>query len=280
MTMQATIEAADLNREIADFMGIYDQRPLHRNLGGMRFNHSFATWFILKTLKPRFVIESGVWQGHSTWLIERACDAKLYCLDINFSHLIFRSRKATYIQKDFAECSWPDVDPAATVCFFDDHQNAYARLKDLRWAGFSRAIFEDNFPCGEGDCYTLRHMLDGFGHEEIQMSKNYFGDAQTQQHRRFLENVLRSVGPRQQVIARANTEDRQLFARNCKEYFEFPPVALNARSDWGPAYEGAYKARAPIYSQDALPQALRALVAKDPAEFGYSYIAYVELNEA
>src|SRR5262249_40062710 len=160
------------SRAVAEFSALYAKRPIPQNIGGMRFNHSFATWFILKTLNPKTVIESGVWQGHSTWLIEQACPgAKLYCLDPNFSQLVYRSPSATYIGTDFADCDWQDVDRVSALCFFDDHQNAYARLKDLRWAGFTRAIFEDNFPCGEGDCYTLRHMLNGFGHVQLQMSK-------------------------------------------------------------------------------------------------------------
>ena len=281
MTMEAIVAAADMKREVADFMTVYARRPIRENVCGMRFNHSFATWFILKSLKPRFVIESGVWQGHSTWLIEQACpDAKLFCLDLDFSRLVFRSSAATYIQKDFAECAWPDIERAATVCFFDDHQNAYQRLKDLRWAGLTRAIVEDNFPCGEGDCYTLRHMQNGFGHEQLQMSKNYRGNTVEQLHRRFLERILRKFGPRQQLIVPANDEDRELFARNCKEYFEFPPVALTKLTYWGVPYEGAYAAKMPIYAEQELPEDLRALVARDAAEFGFCYIAYVELNGA
>jgi hypothetical protein len=177
-SMQAVVESADLKASVADFMKVYAQRPIPKNNGGMRYNHSFATWFILSSLKPNTVIESGVFQGHSTWLIEHACPtARLYCLDLDFSNLVYRSPTATYIKKDFAECGWQNVDRASSVCFFDDHQNAHHRLKDMRWAGFTRAIVEDNFPCGEeGDCYTLKHMLSGFGHQHLQMSKAYLGN--------------------------------------------------------------------------------------------------------
>jgi hypothetical protein len=278
-TMKAVVGAADIRRDVAEFMPIYARRPISRNVGGMRFNHSFATWFMLRSLKPRFVVESGVWQGHSTWLIEQACpDAKLFCLDLDFSQVVFRSVKATYIQKDFAECVWPGVEPSSTICFFDDHQNSYSRLKDLRWAGFTRAIFEDNFPCGTGDCYSLRQMLSGTGHEELQMSKNYLGDAQAQQRRKIMETALWSIRPRQQLLVRPNTEDRELFYPNCREYFEFPPVALNEVNDAGELYAGVFAAATPIYANDELPQALSDLIAADPAEFSYTYIAYVELT--
>jgi hypothetical protein len=277
-TMRAAVGSADMRRAVAEFVPVYARRPIAKNIGGMRFNHSFATWFMLRALKPCFVIESGVWQGHSTWLIEQACpDAAIFCLDLDFSHVAFKSAKATYINRDFAECAWLGVDPSSTVCFFDDHQNEYARLKDLHWAGFTRAIFEDNYPCGTGDCYSLRKMLSGAGHERLQMSKSHLGDASAQQRQKAMESALWSIRPRQQFLVRANTEDRDLFAPNCKEYFEFPPVALHKVNDAGEPYDGVLASEQPIYTNDDLPKELRDLVTTDPTELGYTYIAYVEL---
>lgn len=161
---------------IPEFLDLYSRKPITDNSGGMGFNHSFATWYMLRELQPSTVIESGVWKGHSTWLIERACpDAQLYPLDLNFSRLEYKSEKATYIQEDFARCDWSGIDPETTVGFFDDHQNAYARLKELWWVGIRHAIFEDNFPCGQGDCYSLRHVQAGYGHPHLQMSAGYRG---------------------------------------------------------------------------------------------------------
>jgi hypothetical protein len=60
--------------------------------------------------------------------------------------------------------------------------------------------------------------------------------------------VLRLFGPRQQLIVPANTSERDLFGRNCKEYFEFLPIALGNVSQWGIPYGGGYKAKKPIYS--------------------------------
>jgi hypothetical protein len=280
-TIEAAFEAADIERDICEFLKVYDRRPIRPNEGGMRLNHSFATWFILKTLRPATVIESGVYRGHSTWLIEQACpNARLFSLDPDLSHLVYRSSKSTYLSKDFAECSFADVDPAEVVCFFDDHQNAYQRLKDLRWAGITRAIFEDNYPCGEGDCYTLRHVLKGFGHDHIEMSQKYLGHWPRRWRRRMLEWVLRSVGPAQHVITSPNTVDRELFQRNCAEFFEFPPIVLNRQNDWDGLYDGHYAAKAPICAGGLLPKEVGALVASDPTEASYNFIAYVELKRS
>jgi hypothetical protein len=279
VSMERALASSDLGLEISRFNQVYAGRPLRRNLGGMRYNHSFALWFMLRALKPEIVIESGVWQGHSTWLIEQACpDARLICLDIDFSRLLYKSAKADYIQKDFAECSWTDVAADQAVCFFDDHQNAYQRLKDMRWAGFTRAIFEDNYPCGEGDFYSLRQMLKGCGHPHLQLSEKYMGDEDQRQRRQMFEDVIRVAGPRQQLLVPPNGEDKAMFERNCRAYFEFPPVALTANpSTWSAGYEGDYEAKPPLFSGDGLPDDLKALMASDAGEFDYNYIAFVEL---
>jgi hypothetical protein len=278
--MNAPFDLTPTANDVRTFAELYAGRPLKKNLGGMRFNHSFATWFILKTLQPATVVESGVWQGHSTWLIEQACpDARLFCLDVDFSHLLYQSPRATYIQKDFAQCSWKGVDTDNSLCFFDDHQNAYQRLKDMRWAGFKRAIFEDNHPCGEGDCYSLRHVLAGFGHPHIQMSPNFQGSPQQREQRETFESVIKVAGARQQLLVDPNTDDSDLFERNRKTYFEFPPVALTAMSPvWNKPYEGSYAGPLPLFEPSALPPEVARLMAWDESEFAYSFIAYVELN--
>ena len=66
MRMQAAVDSADIRRKIEEFVAVYERRPIRPNIGGMRFNHSFATWYILKTLNPHFIIEF--------WCVARALD--------------------------------------------------------------------------------------------------------------------------------------------------------------------------------------------------------------
>ena len=63
----------EILKEIKIFCSLYDKRPIKNNIGGMMFNHAFALYFILKKTKPDLVIESGVFKGQSTWLIEKSC---------------------------------------------------------------------------------------------------------------------------------------------------------------------------------------------------------------
>jgi hypothetical protein len=269
----------DAKSRIGDFIAIYRGRPVKDNRGGMSFNHSFATWYMLLTLRPESVIESGIWKGHSTWLIEQACpQASIYCLDIDFSRLEYKSKRATYLQRDFAQCDWSSINPETTVAFFDDHQNAYARLKDMYWSGIVRAIFEDNFPCGEGDCYSLRHILNGYGHRAIQMSDKYRHGVKYHLKKWIFEKIVRRAGARQQLLVEPNTEDRSNFLKRARAYVEFPPVIRKDKTQWGTNWTGYYESEPPLMTGDSFYSEFERFSDEDPGAFDYGYIAYVELD--
>jgi len=66
------------------FWELYETRPILHNDGGMRTPQLFAVWSILRALEPELVVESGVWKGLSTWLIEKACpSARVISIDID-----------------------------------------------------------------------------------------------------------------------------------------------------------------------------------------------------
>ena len=93
----------DVQNNFDEFALIYSKAPVNDNAGGMKAPHAFASWFMLKMLQPKTIIESGVWKGQGTWLLEQACpSADIISLDINLGNLIYRSPKATYIEKDFS----------------------------------------------------------------------------------------------------------------------------------------------------------------------------------
>ena len=125
----------------------------------------FAVWFMVKQLSPDLIVESGIWKGQSTWLLEKACpDAKLVSIDLNLGRRQYISDHAIYSDKDFSEHDWSDVTDRSLV-FFDDHQNAYKRLQQCKWFGFKHIIFEDNYPVKQGDCYSLKKAFSNAGFE-------------------------------------------------------------------------------------------------------------------
>ena len=150
----------DLLNSLDEFMEFYKKRPLKTNRGGMGSPHCFATYFMMKYLNKPFIIESGVWKGQSTWLIENICpESKLLCIDPNLHYRQFISKKAEYTKIDWKYLNIKN--PENILCFFDDHQNAFERVKLAVKRGYKHLIFEDNYPIGQGDCLSLKQILEG-----------------------------------------------------------------------------------------------------------------------
>lgn len=123
----------DFLQHVDAFLNIYPNRPLLTNSGGMGMNHCFGLFAVLRHVRPSLVVESGVWRGQSTWVIEQAVpEAEIVCIDPSPDQRVYTASSASYLREDFAAVDWTDVNPTDAVCFFDDHQNAYARLMEMR----------------------------------------------------------------------------------------------------------------------------------------------------
>jgi hypothetical protein len=234
---------ADLIAEIDPFLAVYPGRPLADNPGGMGAPHCFYVWFLLRRLKPETVIESGVYKGQSTWLIEQACPgARILSIDPRPDFMEYRSARATYSTVDFGETDWTGLDPATTLVFFDDHQNAYERLKQCRWFGFRDLIFEDNYPALQGDVYSLKKVLAGTG----------FTPPPPRKRKRKLLPWPRKPAPLPVPGVAANHADATYLRRNVEVYYEFPPLFRTADTRWGDAWsDEAYPTKDPLFAGPA-----------------------------
>ena len=156
--MNTTWTRDEIKKSIPEFLELYKHRPIDYNDGGMLAPHMFATWFMMRQMQPKTVIESGVYKGQSTWLIEQTVpDAEVFSIDIKLSQREYISKNVTYFDQDFSTIDWSFVeDKENTLLFFDDHQNAVVRLQQVNDFGFQYCIFEDNYPIGKGDCMSLK----------------------------------------------------------------------------------------------------------------------------
>ena len=240
----------DVKNCIEEFLQIYDKRPIYNNLGGMTSTHLFWTWYVLKKINPKYIIESGVFKGQGTWIFQIACPkAKIYSIDPNLGQRVYISEKVKYYTQDFVNIDWNNIlNPKETLCFFDDHQNAYERLMQMKWMGFESAMFEDNYPTTQGDCYSLKKILSQRDYIIDKEKKKYY--PANAAHYNYLTNSL-------------------------DIYTTFPPLFKNANTRWGdPWIEKMYKTPAPIFNsseEDKYP------VIKAEAG-GYTWICYVKLK--
>jgi len=219
----------EIKESIPEFLRLYESKPIDNNEGGMKSPHMFATWFILRKINPTTVIESGVWKGQGTWLIEKTLpNCKIYCIDINLSYIEYKLSNALYFDKDFSEIDWSIIrDKQNTLLFFDDHQNAFERVKLGNEIGFKHFIFEDNYPAKQGDCYSLKKVFMDSGFAPVKRKQ------------KGLINKLKYLFNRSsnsKVIP--NSKDSQLLQSILDLYYEFPPVLKVAKTRWGDPWSG------------------------------------------
>lgn len=160
---------ADMVEKLEEFASLNEGRPIEENIYGMRAPHTFLAWFVLQWLKPKAIIESGVAFGQGTWFFERACpDAKLYCIEpcLGLDKIVYKAASATYFEQDFSTIDWGHLPKSETMVFFDDHQDAFERVAQVKQRGFTHMLFEDNYPMGQGDCYSLKQAFEREDHAE------------------------------------------------------------------------------------------------------------------
>lgn len=254
---------------IPEFLKIYAQRPIDVNKSGMRSPHMFATWFMIKKLQPSAVIESGVLRGQGTWIIDKAVpNAKLFCIEPNVEtkDMAFLSPNGQYFKKDFTKIPWDEmgIDKSNTLVFIDDHMNAFARIKQAKERGFTHMIFEDNYPVGRGDCYSLKKAFAEAGYQPKRKKdwKNRLRRIIYWNHPRFHE-------------VKANADDAKLLREWLEVYREFPPVFKPEHTRWKDAWtDERYPTEEPVFGADIDPQ---FSVFKDDAK-NYSFICYAKLK--
>lgn len=235
----------DIINSFDEFTDMYMSRPIKDNIGGMKAPHAFASFFMLKQLQPKTIIESGVWKGQGTWLFERACpNAQIICLDINFNNLVYKSATAKYIEKDFSLVNFDKVDKNTSICFFDDHQSALTRLQQMKWKGFSKGIFEDNYPAKRGDCYSLKKMFEDAGFVAEQPSKLKF--------KVFLKKMLQKIaGCRNNFEIEPNKTHNSELIKNLALYYEFPPIFKEENTRWGDKWDDdIYPTKPPLFDSN------------------------------
>jgi hypothetical protein len=177
----------DMVKYLPEFLEIYNNRPIQDNQGGQKAAQLFYSWYVAKKMQPAIIIESGVYKGQGTWAFEQASpQSKIICLDPFLKNYQgYRSNTATYIENDFSKLDWSQmVDKSNVLCFFDDHQNAVARIVQCLASGFKYLMFEDNYPEGQGDCLSLKKA---FENEKYQILPQLPA-------REYLERVIECYG--------------------------------------------------------------------------------------
>lgn len=258
-------DAAAMKDAIPEFVQVLERFPFGDNAGGMGPPHLFLAWFVTRTLKPDTIVESGVWKGAGTWILEQASpQSAIICLEPHLERLVYQSSTAEYHRSDFDDRDWTSFDPEQTLLFFDDHQNAFGRIKSAYFWGFRHILFEDNYPPGIGDCYSLKKIRAGAGHRPFIQRRSF----RTRIRDRLAAKL--GVNPYPDQVPETDAHMKGL-ARIVETYVELPPVVQPERTRFGRAWS-EFAAPPPLFpsGEDAPP------VFVETAQ-QYTYMAYLRL---
>lgn len=253
----------DMISKLEEFATLYAQRPVSDNNGGMSSTHMFLFWYVLQFLKPKAVIESGVWRGQGTWLIEQACPhADIYCIDINWNNLVYRSERAQYLSTDFTKNDWSHLPKEETIVFFDDHIDAVARCEASSRFGFRHIIFEDNyFPSHVSDFYTLKLAFAHAGYKAPHDLRSIAG---------------RIIGTRSDITVKPNADDEGRLREIIDVYEELPPVFKIPQTRWNIPWDDKMPTPEPLLTDVREPYQQLYL---DEAKW-YTWMCYVRLKRS
>jgi hypothetical protein len=238
----------ELIAHLDEFKELYEKRPILDNDGGMKSPHMFPAWFMVKKLKPKILIESGVWKGLGTWFFEKASpETKIFSIDPKPEHRIYTSPNVRYQTNDFLDTDWSSMSKEDSLVFFDDHQNCMPRLKKCLKLNFQKVIVEDNYPLSQGDCCSPKKILSN-------------------------EDFIIDVAG-QRTTVKKNNDDFKFFKENVSVYQEMPPIFSSPITRWGDKWNG-YPTPKPLLSKSSL--------SKYPVFFkerlDYTWICYLELS--
>lgn len=273
--MKPVTRNRDYHALFDEFFDIYKRRPIVSNDGGMLIPHMFATWVLIRESKPEVVLESGIWRGQSTWLIEQATDADIISVDLELGNRVYFSKRTKYIDYDFAHLDLSALPKSKTVLFFDDHVNAFDRLMQGRAWGFTNFIFEDNYPPGLGDTPSLKQMQAG--------SYDAHGPDRKGDAPNWRQKALRNLRP---VLAKwvyraerydATQLQRALAALNY-DYEEFPPLKVFPDTRWQTDWRKTYGDIPACLDPAKLSAEAVALIEREGR--GYTSICSVRTPEA
>ena len=148
------------------FLRIYNEKSYVG--GSMCSVDMFSLHIALKKIKPRVVIESGVWHGASTELIRKTVGPDVIIISIDPLEVPHTGWKDTNINTiyytgtnfiDFKDINLDKYNPNEIFAFFDDHQNMISRIIQCREKKIKHLLFNDNYPKNCGSHFTLEHLI-------------------------------------------------------------------------------------------------------------------------
>ena len=284
-----------LKKNLTYFLEIYKNRPIKNNKSGMKIDHCFALYCLLKKIKPKYIIESGVWKGQTTWLLKKVLkNSKVFSIDIDFSNRKVIYDDVKYLNKDITQYNWNKLDKNKTLIIFDDHVCFSKRLNFLKKNKFKHIIFDDNLPNHHISYYTPKMIYekqDLIKKEFIKYSNIFRVIKFVIRYLKseFKDNVKLNFNSKFIKITYPKMTNKNLkrnfllLRKKIKIYYEFPPIVkFNYKkrfekiiNNFDEEIFDKYKVKKPIFNNNEIKLSKEL---KNELNVQYSNICYIKLN--
>ena len=284
-----------LKKNLPYFLEIYKNRPIKNNQSGMKIDHCFALFCLLKKIRPNNVIESGVWKGQTTWLIKKVLkNSKIFSIDINLSNREVIYDDVKYLNNDITKYNWKKIDKNKTLIIFDDHVCFSKRLNFLKKNKFKHIIFDDNLPNHHISYYTPKMIYEKqnlIKKEFIKYSNIYrlikfiiryckqeFKDKiKLNFHLKFIKITY------PEKINKNLKKNFEFLRKKIKIYYEFPPIIKfnyetrfkKILNNFNESSSNTYKVQRPIFKESEIKFSKEL---KQELNVQYSNICYINLK--
>ncbi len=284
-----------LKNNFPKFLAFYKTRPIKNNKSGMKIDHCYALFCLLKKIKPKYVIESGVWKGQTTWLIKNVLkNSKIYSIDIDLSQRDLIYNDVKYLEKDITKYNWSKLDKNKTLIIFDDHVCFSKRLNFIKKNNFKHIIFDDNLPNHHISYYTPKMITENqylIKKEFIKYSNLFrlikfiirFFKKEFKKNTKikFFDNYIKITYPTKKNQKIKKNFD--IFRKNIKIYYEFPPIIkFNYKKRFKKMLDNfkdiaskKYNVKFPIFINSKINLSKEL---KNELNVQYSNICYIKLN--
>jgi hypothetical protein len=140
--------SASMN-DINDYFRAMALNPAFATPGTTPGNGTMWLFLIARQLRPKTIVESGVWRGSSLFTFRQAVPkAKITAFDVTFAHLLSRPDGVDYRERDWGNDN-VRAESDSDLCFFDDHINNCLRIRQSYERGFRHVIVDDSPDLGE-----------------------------------------------------------------------------------------------------------------------------------
>ena len=143
---------------VGDLMAYFDVRrsnPAFGILGTTPGNLTLWLFLLVRALKPKVVVESGVYMGSSLFSMRCASpEPKMYAFDLDFSKLLFKTDTVDFREHDWGTDQVKAEGPT-DLCYFNDHINNCMRIRQCWERGFKHLVLDDTPDLGEIQTYRF-----------------------------------------------------------------------------------------------------------------------------